>query len=68
MFRFYPLAVFAALDGANGAAIIDLLFGLRDRHRATLVLVTHSRSLASRCDRVIRLTDGRTLPSEQAAE
>ncbi len=56
------------LDGANGAAIIDLLFGLRDRHGATLVLVTHSTTLASRCDRVIRLTDGRIAPLEEAAE
>ncbi|MEM9575853.1 MAG: ATP-binding cassette domain-containing protein [Pseudomonadota bacterium] len=56
------------LDGANGAAIIDLLFGLRDRHCATLVLVTHSRTLADRCDRVIRLTDGRIAPLEEAAE
>ena len=47
------------LDGANGQAIMDMLFGLRDRHGATLVLVTHSRSLADRCDRVVRLTDGR---------
>ncbi len=47
------------LDGANGDAIIDMLFGLRDRHGATLVLVTHSRDLAAKCDRVIRLTDGR---------
>lgn len=46
------------LDGVNGQAIIDLLFGLRDRHGATLVLVTHSRELAAKCDRVIRLTDG----------
>ena len=46
------------LDGTNGAAIIDLLFGLRDKHGATLVLVTHSNSLAARCDRVIRLRDG----------
>jgi putative ABC transport system ATP-binding protein len=56
------------LDGANGAAIIDLLFGLRDRHGATLVLVTHSTTLANRCDRVVRLTDGRISPFEQAAE
>jgi putative ABC transport system ATP-binding protein len=56
------------LDGANGAAIIDLLFGLRDRFGATLVLVTHSRTLAARCDRVIRLADGRIAPVEQAAE
>ncbi|MBN2907683.1 MAG: ATP-binding cassette domain-containing protein [Rhodobacteraceae bacterium] len=47
------------LDGANGAAIMDLLFGLRDRHGATLVLVTHAAELAARCDRVVRLADGR---------
>ena len=50
------------LDGANGAAIVDLLFGLRDRHGATLVLVTHAPDLAERCDRVIRLADGRLAP------
>lgn len=55
------------LDGANGNAIIDLLFGLRDRHGATLVLVTHSRELANRCDRVIRLRDGRIDLQEAAA-
>ncbi|NIY95094.1 ABC transporter ATP-binding protein [Salipiger sp. HF18] len=46
------------LDGRNGDAIMDVLFGLRDRHGATLVLVTHSNALAQRCDRVVRLTDG----------
>jgi len=47
------------LDGPNGQAIMDLLFGLRDRHGATLVLVTHAPDLAARCDRVIHLADGR---------
>jgi putative ABC transport system ATP-binding protein len=47
------------LDGANGQAIIALLFGLRDRYGSTLVLVTHSPELAARCDRDIRLRDGR---------
>jgi putative ABC transport system ATP-binding protein len=47
------------LDAATGAAIMDLLFGLRDRHGATLVLVTHAPELAARCDRVVRLADGR---------
>ena len=47
------------LDGVNGQAIMDLLFGLRDKHGATLVLVTHAPELAARCDRVIRLADGR---------
>lgn len=47
------------LDGANGAAVMDLLMGLSERHGATLVLVTHAPELAERCDRVIRLRDGR---------
>ena len=46
------------LDGATGEAIIRLLFALRDRHGATLVLVTHAPEIAGRCDRVIRLRDG----------
>ena len=47
------------LDGNTGEAIMDLLFGLRDRHGATLILVTHAPELAKRCDQVIRLRDGR---------
>jgi putative ABC transport system ATP-binding protein len=46
------------LDQSTGEAIMDLLFGLRDRYGATLVLVTHSQELADRCDRTIRLVDG----------
>lgn len=56
------------LDGANGAAIMDLLFGLRDRHGATLILVTHSTELAGRCDRVVRLRDGHIDDLREAAE
>ncbi|MCB0916671.1 MAG: ABC transporter ATP-binding protein [Sedimentitalea sp.] len=58
------------LDEANGAAIMDLLFGLRDRHGATLVLVTHAPELTARCDRVIGLRDGRIEPdsARRAAE
>ncbi|WP_209598589.1 ATP-binding cassette domain-containing protein [Ruegeria sp. HKCCSP351] len=58
------------LDETNGAAIVDLLFGLRRKYEATLVLVTHSRSLAERCDRVIRLRDGRIADEtrQEAAE
>jgi putative ABC transport system ATP-binding protein len=58
------------LDQTNGQAIMDMLFGLRDRHKATLVLVTHSHALAARCDRVIRLRDGHIAPDEvqEAAE
>ncbi|KAE9628295.1 ABC transporter ATP-binding protein [Parasedimentitalea maritima] len=58
------------LDEANGSAIMDLLFDLRDRHGATLIMVTHAPELAARCDRVVRLRDGRieTTADQQAAE
>lgn len=55
------------LDGANGDAVIKLLFDLRDRHGATLILVTHAPDLARRCDRQLRLTDGKIVKAEQAA-
>ncbi len=46
------------LDQDNGEQIMDLLFDLRNRHNATLVMVTHSAELSARCDRVIKLRDG----------
>ncbi len=56
------------LDETNGAAIIDMLFSLREQHGATLIMVTHSNELAARCDRVIRLRDGRIDTLQTAAE
>jgi putative ABC transport system ATP-binding protein len=46
------------LDGATGAAIVDLMFALRERVGATLFLVTHEDVLAERCDRILRMKDG----------
>ena len=47
----------------------NLLFDLRDRHGATLIMVTHSMELANRCDRIVRLRDGRIdAPMAKAAE
>jgi putative ABC transport system ATP-binding protein len=50
------------LDAATGEKIMDLLFGLNRATQATLVLVTHDRQLAERCDRIIRLEAGRVVP------
>jgi len=47
------------LDAATGERIMDLLFGLNAETGTTLVLVTHDRTLAARCGRVIRLDAGR---------
>ena len=55
------------LDGATGETIMELLFDLRDRHGATLVLVTHAPELAARCDRIVRLQDGTIAGEERRA-
>ena len=47
------------LDLATGGEAMDLLFGLKERTGATLLLITHDRSLAKRCDRIVSLADGR---------
>jgi len=56
------------LDQATGAEIVELLFDMHDRHGATLVLVTHDPTLAARCDRVVRIEDGRLAETRKAAE
>ena len=47
------------LDGKTGRQIVDLLFSMQARRGATLILVTHDERLAERCQRVIRMADGR---------
>jgi putative ABC transport system ATP-binding protein len=47
------------LDRATGAAVMELLFGLRVRLGTTLVLITHDPLLAERCGRQVRIEDGR---------
>jgi putative ABC transport system ATP-binding protein len=49
------------LDTATGRLVIDLLFTLQAEHGTTLVLITHDPSLAQRCDRIVRLADGRVV-------
>ncbi len=46
------------LDHATGETVIDLLFALRQRIGTTLLLITHDRDLATRCDRQVHLSDG----------
>jgi putative ABC transport system ATP-binding protein len=48
-----------SLDSATGAAIVDLLLRLREERGMTILVATHDRAVAERCDRVVRLEDGR---------
>ncbi len=47
------------LDAGTGERVMNLIFGLNEATRTTLVRVTHDRELAGRCGRVIRLDAGR---------
>lgn len=46
------------LDSKTGEHIIELLFELNQEQKTTLVLVTHDKELASRCQRTITLEAG----------
>ncbi len=49
------------LDSVTGTRITDLLFELNRSTGSTLVLVTHDRSLARRCGRMLELDAGHTV-------
>jgi putative ABC transport system ATP-binding protein len=50
-----------SLDFATGATVMDLMFELNREVGTTLVLVTHDREIAARCDRQLHLEAGRLL-------
>jgi lipoprotein-releasing system ATP-binding protein len=47
------------LDGKTAEAVFTLIQQLHTAHGLTSVMVTHSLEFANRCDRVLRLRDGR---------
>lgn len=49
------------LDTRNGDEVVKLLLEWKAESHSTLVLVTHSESLAARADRVLIMSDGRVL-------
>lgn len=62
-----PAVVFAdeptgALDTETGDTVMSLLVATVRERTAALVLVTHDERVAQRCDRTVRVVDGRTDP------
>jgi putative ABC transport system ATP-binding protein len=49
------------LDSQTGTEIMELLVALREQHGMTVILATHDPVVASACERIIRLRDGRIL-------
>jgi putative ABC transport system ATP-binding protein len=52
-----------SLDFATGETVMELMFALNRERGTTLVLVTHDRGIAERCDRQIRIEAGRLAPA-----
>ncbi|WP_288427435.1 putative ABC transporter ATP-binding protein YbbA [uncultured Pantoea sp.] len=52
------------LDRKTGERIVDLLFSLNRDYATTLILVTHDEQLAARCNRRLRLRDGKLWEEE----
>lgn len=55
-----------SLDFATGEKIMELMFDLNREQGTTLVLVTHDKSIAARCDRRITIEAGRMLEEVDA--
>ncbi len=51
-----------SLDFATGAKVMGLMFDLNREAGTTLVLVTHDRAIAARCDRQLNIEAGRLSP------
>lgn len=49
------------LDQETGEQIIKLLFELKKQEGASLLLITHDRALAKRCDRIAEVRDGKII-------
>ncbi|GIL04733.1 ABC transporter ATP-binding protein [Betaproteobacteria bacterium PRO7] len=47
------------LDRETARAVFDVFVGLARERRTAIVIVTHDPELAAKCDRVLRLRDGR---------
>jgi putative ABC transport system ATP-binding protein len=52
-----------SLDFATGETIMELMFDLNREQGTTLVLVTHDRGIAARCDRRITIEAGKLVES-----
>ena len=55
------------LDSRTGDNVMELMFEMNKNSSTTLILVTHDKSLAARCDRVIGLDAGRLVSDSKAA-
>ena len=56
-----------SLDFATGATVMELMFEMNREAGTTLVLVTHDREIAERCERQLRIEAGRLVEAAPVA-
>ena len=57
-----------ALDTKTGRMVMDLFHKLHEEEGKTIVLITHSPELASECQRMITISDGRIISDDYKKE
>jgi putative ABC transport system ATP-binding protein len=55
-----------SLGSAAGGDIVELIVRVRDEYGTTVLIATHDPEIAIRCDRVVRLRDGRVADDSAA--
>ena len=49
------------LDSSNSEKVFELLLQFARKERIAVILITHNSELAEKCDRILRMRDGRFL-------
>lgn len=54
------------LDSVTSKVVEDMLFNYQKENGATLIIVTHDEELASRCDMIVRIRDGKIIEATES--
>lgn len=54
-----------ALDYVTGKSILKILYGLSEKRKMTVIVITHNQAIAPMADRIIRIQSGRILSNEE---
>jgi lipoprotein-releasing system ATP-binding protein len=55
------------LDTQSADAVFSLLRTVNREHGTSILFVTHNQALAARCDRIVRVVDGRIFDEREAS-
>ena len=56
-----------ALDSATSRTVMDIFHSLHKERGKTIILITHSRTLAEECERVLTLVDGQIVSERRGS-